>query len=176
MARECLLFLARDLAFQHLPPEWEDPTLRAAVNALSNACGTAFERRCHDLLGEHGFPICGSFKGAIGNAPGKLKIPDSVGEIDCLAYSPALRLLAVLECKLVMPKTDPTHFRDDVSKFTGGGRPGKGYFAQHRRKCDWVRQNLNAVAAALATLPGAPAEVSPTRVGSALVTLYPTFA
>ena len=172
MARECLYFLMRDLAFKQLPPEWDDPTLRAATDRLSRACGTAFERHCHALLAERGFPVCGSFKNGIGVGAGRLAIPPRVGEIDCLAYSPALRLLLVLECKLVMPKTDPARFRDDVSKFTGDD----GYFAQHRRKCDWIRANLPAVTAALATIPNGPAEVTSTRVGTALVTLYPTFA
>jgi hypothetical protein len=119
-----------------------------------------------------GFPIAASFKDGIGVGAARVVIPPDIGEMDCLAYSPDLRLLVLLEKKLVQSGTDPTKIRDDLTQFNGP----KGFFKKYGKKLDWIRQNLKAVSAGLASLPGAPANIDPTHVAGAIVTLYPSFA
>jgi hypothetical protein len=172
MAKECLLMLTRDLAFQHLPPEWNEQPLRDAVAELSNRCGVAFERVSQELMKARGFPIAASFKTGIGVGASRVEIPPDVGEMDCLAYSPGLRLLVLLEKKLVQSGTEPTRLRDDLSQFNGP----KGFFAKYAKKLKWVRDNIPAVKTGLASLVGSPPVVEPNHIAGAIVTLYPAFA
>jgi hypothetical protein len=172
MANESLIFLNRDLAFQHLPPEWEEKPLRDAVAELSNRCGAVFEHVCQDLMIARGFPCARNYKDGIGLGAARIAIPQDVGELDCLAYSPALKMLVLLECKLVQSGTEPTKMRDDLAAFQGA----KGYFAKFARKLNWVRENLSSVTVALASVEGMPSPIEPTVVAGAMVTLYSSFA
>ena len=173
MAKECMFMLLRDLAFQHVPPEWDEPPIRAGLAALSNRCGREFERVCIEHMRKRGCVIASSFKGGIGVAANRLPIPEPVGELDCLAYSPATRLLVLLECKLVQSGTEAARFRDDLHQFTN---VKDGYFLKYQRKRDWLRANTEAVCRALESIAGAPAQIAPTHVAGAVVTLYPSFA
>jgi hypothetical protein len=172
MAREALILLDRDLAFQHVPPEWNENPIKKAIALLSNRCGVEFERTCQNLLKQRGFEIATNFKDGIGIKPNRTPIPSDVGELDCLAYSSTAHLLILLEFKLIQSGTEPARFRDDLSQFSGK----KGFFAKHKKKRQWLLDNLAAVTRALVTVPGAPAVIAPQSVGAAIITFYPSFA
>jgi hypothetical protein len=172
MAKECLLLLVRDLAFQRVPPEWNDAAIKAGIDILSNDVGIAFERKSHELTRERGFEVVGSYNNGIGMGASRVAIPAGVGEMDCLGYHPGLRLLILLEKKLVQSGTEPVRLRDDLSQFNDP----KGFYAKYQKKLTWIRQNLVAVRAALSSLPGAPQVIDPTHIAGSIVTLYPSFA
>ncbi len=173
MAKESLLLLIRDLAFQHIPPEWEAPSIRASLSALSNRCGKEFERVCCKLLKERGFVIASGFKDGIGVGQQRLLIPPLVGELDCVAYAPDFRLLLLLECKLVQSGTEAARLRDDIHQFTN---PDNGYFLKFQRKLEWLRANAEAACRALESIPGVAVRIQPTHLAAAVVTLFPSFA
>lgn len=173
MAKECALMLLRDLAFQHLPPEWDEPPIRAALAELSNRCGKEFEKVCIRLMEDRGYAIASSFKDGIGIGDARIAIPDSVGELDCLGYAPTASRLVLLECKLVQSGTEAARFRDDIHQFTNAK---DGYYCKFQRKLEWVRNNTSAISRALQSLPDAPDAIQPTQVSSAIVTLYPSIA
>ncbi|MAX25669.1 MAG: hypothetical protein CMJ19_14310 [Phycisphaeraceae bacterium] len=173
MAKECLLMLFRDIAFQHVPPEWDEAPIRPGLAKLSNRCGKEFESVCIKHIKQRGFVIASSFKDGIGQTGSRLLIPKQVGELDCLAYSPTTQQLALLECKLVQSGMEAARLRDDIQQFTN---VKNGYFLKYQRKLEWLRANTSAVCRALESLPDAPAQITPTHIAGAIVTLYPSFA
>jgi len=172
MAMECMLMLLRDLAFQYLPKEWHTPELRAGSAALSKRCGEEFETICQNLMKSRGFPLAASFNNNIGTKGARLAIPGEIGEMDCLAYSPSLQLMVLLECKLVQSGTEPTRFRDDLAQFNDR----KGFFAKIEKKLTWVRNNMEAVCRALESIPGSINPIKPSSIGCAIITFYPSIA
>lgn len=164
--------LLRDLAFQYLPKEWHTPELRAGSAALSKRCGEEFETICQNLMKSRGFPLAASFNNNIGTKGARLAIPGEIGEMDCLAYSPSLQLMVLLECKLVQSGTEPTRFRDDLAQFNDR----KGFFAKIEKKLTWVRNNMEAVCRALESIPGSINPIKPSSIGCAIITFYPSIA
>lgn len=172
MAKECILVLMRDLAFQYLPKEWKDPALKEASASLSNRSGEEFERIIQKLMKARGFQLAASFKNSIGTGAARLVVPAEIGEMDCLAYSQSLQLMVLLECKLVQAGTEPTRFRDDLDQFNNK----KGFFVKIEKKLTWVRNNMAAVCQALESIPGSIKPVNPSSIACAIITFYPSIA
>lgn len=172
MAKECILVLLRDLAFQYLPKEWKEPALKAASAALSNRCGEEFEKIIQKLMMDRGFQLAASFKNSIGTGAARLVVPADIGEMDCLAYSQSLQLMVLLECKLVQAGTEPTRFRDDLDQFNNK----KGFFVKIDKKLTWVRSNMAAVCQALESIPETIKPVNPISISCAIITFYPSIA
>jgi hypothetical protein len=172
MASEALTILRAGVAFKRLPPEWCSPDVSTALERISNEAGKWFEGVVRDDLATVGVRgVAG--RQSLGQGAGLLRIPEAVGEIDYLGYSERERLLVVAECKCVNEGSEPKYFRDSLNDFV---QKRDSYRAQFLRKVEWVQQNTAAICQALATEPGFPRAVAPTRLATTLVTLYPSIA
>ena len=170
MAREAFLQLIQGLAFQKVPIEWRSPVVEAGLTAISQAGGGWFEDMVSKRLEERGFVGKRSLK-VVGEGTDRLRVPDEVGEIDYLGYNPKDHVLLVGEAKLVQESAEPSLMRDDLSDFARGK---KSYAAKLQKKVTWVRNNLPAVVAALASEVGTAVE--PLCTAAVLVTFTPTIA
>lgn len=171
MAKESWLKMVSEVVFKKIPPEWESPGVKAAVERISNAGGKWFETICIENLEKLGFRGTRSYKKGIGVGEARLAIPAAVGELDCLGYSDAEELLLLAECKLVRSGSEAAFFRDDGSKFvTSSG----SYADQLRRKAEWVCSNCDAVCRAMESEKGNPTTIKPHRLAHVMITFYPS--
>lgn len=165
MARESLVQLVNWVCYRHLPKEWETPATRMAVAGLSRGAGGWFEDVvCRNLKS---LGIAGQrMHRTVGCGQPRLRIPESVGEIDFLGYHPQEQRLVVAEAKMAMTGLEPRYWRDDLDEFVL--RRGS-YAERFRRKVAWVEEQRRGISEAMDL--GIVAEVSPV-----MLTLYPCIA
>lgn len=173
MARECVLQLVGGVVFRDLPLEWRSEQVSSGLDALSNRAGKWFEQVVLNSFEAVGAPGVGSQRNGIGQGSARILIPPNVGEIDYLGYSATENLLVLAECKMVRGGFEPRYFRDDISEFAGGR---DSYFEKFQRKVNWVRDDVNTVCRALASVRRFGGAVTPTHLATAIITLYPTIA
>jgi hypothetical protein len=166
MAKESFVWMLSGACFQHLPEEWTNEETTAGLAAASNACGAWFEKIATANLKSIGFEgqPC---KGVVRSGQNSLVIPDSVGQLDFLGYSPSERLLLLAEFKMVEEGTEPRFYRDAIAQFV---RNKSNYADKFRRKIAWMKENRKRIADILAHGENS------VRVATVMVTLYPSFA
>lgn len=173
MARECLLQLVGGVVFKQLPPEWRSDEVNLALETLSNEAGKWFEQVVLENLERANILGAKSSKSRVGQGDKQIPIPPDVGEIDYLGYAPEENLLVVAECKMVRSGFEPRYFRDEISEFV---TKRNAYFEKFQKKVDWIRANLTDVCQALSSIRNYETPVNPSRVATAVITLYPTIA
>ena len=172
MARESIHFMYIRLAHKLLPNEWKQRSLNKPLGDYEKQITKEFENIVIENLRKVRLSAA-RFNKCIGSGPGKLYIPNQVGEIDLLAFCPDNGLLIVGDCKVVKAASEPVHFRDDLTKFVNGK---KNYIGQVNRKTDWILGNLKALEKSLQTSSDFPDDIAVKSVAPILVTYYPSFA
>lgn len=166
MAKETLVQLVSSVCFRYLPAEWRTSTTEDGLDSLSRAASRWFEDVVHGAMrtiGIAGQRLHREF-GRLDRR--KIRIPDSVGEIDFLGYLPEQKMLILVEAKMTRTGIEPRYWRDDLDQFvTGSG----SYAERFRRKVAWVSQNREVISDALNFGPVA-------EVGEVMLTLYPCIA
>jgi len=165
MAQECMAMLANSVCYQYLPSEWQTPDTKNALSSLSGAAGKWFENIVTNNMGSLGI-AGGRIKGTLGKDTQRISVPESVGEMDFLGYSPSEKAIVLAEAKMTSSGLEAAIWRDDVYEFVTSK---KSFALKFRRKIAWVRENLAAVAGAM----GCPV---PERFHFVMLTLYPCIA
>jgi hypothetical protein len=173
MAMENAVLLLTETPLKQIPAEWNSPAVVSALGRLSNAIGKWFESAVAANFKRLGILGVQSVKDAIGRGPSALPIPQDIGEIDFVGYSPHDSALVVAECKFVRSGTEPKFDRDDIKDFVTGTN---AFMKRLKRKTGWILENLPAVRSALSDMTGSTIGADVRRVFSVMVTYYPSSA
>jgi hypothetical protein len=165
MAREHLIELVKRICYKQLPSEWRTSGTSKALAHLSHAAMNWFEKVVLRNLKALGM-VGQRRQATIGGTGRPIQIPNSMGELHFFGYQPQEKLLVLMDYKMVRSGLEPAEWREDVQRFI----LGPDSYAEHfRRKLAWAKGNLPALAAAV----GCPAA---TKLGAAMLTLYPCIA
>ena len=166
MAQECLIFIANHVCYRALPREWKSKDTRQGLDELSLAAGRWFEKTVLENL--HSLGITGTrAKRRVGlSGSTAVTIPEGIGELDFIGFSPKDDALILVEAKMVMTGLEATFWRDDLSQFFGDEN---SFAVKLRKKMKWVGEHRSEIASAL----GFP---RPSALRVAMLTLYPCIA
>ena len=79
-----------------------------------------------------------------------LRLPKHFGDIDVLAVDRAKRVVRVIECKDLALVRTPDELSNQLATFVPShARDDAAATVKHRRRVDWVADNLDAILAAL---------------------------
>lgn len=171
LVKEALMQLMHAISFKKLPKEWMDSGTKKSLESISNKAGSWFEKVVKDELESLNYLVISSIKKIrLKNKP-VVFIPAEVGEIDLLVYSPANNVFSVVECKMVSHATEPAYFQNDINNFVSSK---KSYANKFEKKILWAKENKTLITDYFNEFYGM--KIDSNRLGSALVTYYPTIA
>ncbi len=170
MAHEALETLIQGVVFQQFPEEWRTPEIELELAKLDNDRGKWFERTAEAALRAAGYEGMCSVK-KLQAQGAAMHLPDDVGELDYVGFSPAQKHLILLEFKMTMWTSEPKLWRDDLHRFLNKGR---GYAAKFRKKRDWILANVIPLTEALST--ELKTSIKPESFSCAMITFWPNIA
>lgn len=173
LAKEGMMRLAEGAAFQQFPSAWRTDKVNRILGTISRNAGKWLENVCQTELQKLGISSIVSQKDSIGSGSALLKIPDEVGELDVLAYSPKESLLIFLECKMLMATNEPKAWKSELDQFNN---KKDGFNKKFAKKVNWLKANMVKVIAALQSVNVIESDRTPAFMAEAIVTFYPSIA
>jgi hypothetical protein len=167
MSKEAILFLFEDIKYNKLPIEWGDKGVSLAVARASLDFGKDFEELV--LFELKNLNIEGiAFKRQL---PCGIRIPEDVGEIDCLGVCMTTHRLVCFEFKNVHASTEPAYYRDDINEFI---IKKKSYVKKYQKKVDFVVENSKALIKYYSDSLGV--KINGDAMYTGIITYYPNVA
>ena len=174
MVIESINYILQELCFRRLPIEWFDQQLNTAINKLSFDLDKEWENTVFLEMKNRGLVGDKSIKKVLVSGEHYMDISGDPGEIDCLFWNLVDQSLIVVEVKRTQPTYNPTHFRDEISKYVYGD---KSYMTKFDKKVRWVTKNIGIILGHLLAkglISQIPSELP--IVSAVMVTKYECFA
>lgn len=173
MAQEGIVRLTEGTTFQQFPSAWRTADVNSTLGTISRKAGKWLEAVCQAELQKFGIQSIISQKDSIGKGALLLEIPDDVGELDVLAYSPNENLLLFLECKMLLATSEPKAWKGELDQFN---HKKDGFNKKFTTKVNWLKMNMTKVIAALQSVNVIESGRTPALLAEAIVTYYPSIA
>jgi hypothetical protein len=173
MAAEGIMRLAEGATFQQFPSAWRTDNVNSKLGTISRTAGKWLETVCQAELQKFGIQSIVSQKNSIGKGSAMLKIPDEIGELDVLAYSPDENLFLFLECKMLMATNEPKAWKGELDQFNNRKN---GFNKKFAKKANWLKAHIVEVIAAMQSVNVIESDKTPAFIAEAIVTFYPSIA